>query len=159
MGLAGGWWLVLMDLLRSTSCANTQERPEVRGGRQIHWSSRTVQINLCKNTAVQIAMQIFCTANRGDETDRKRVLMINSFFQGWVKIFPNDPIVWPSLLPNSALLLLKSNALQLPNLQKQRLFVKVICLSRIDLNTSGVQFYQQYILLNDDVSGDLNELL
>ena len=44
-------------------------------------------------------------------------------------------------------------------LQKQRLFVKVICLSRIDLNTSGVQFYQQYILLNDDVSGDLNELL
>ena len=65
----------------------------------------------------------------------------------------------PGLLPISALLLLKSNALQLPNLQKQRLFVKVICLSRIDLNTSGVQFYQQYILLNDDISGDLNELL
>ena len=65
----------------------------------------------------------------------------------------------PRLLPISALLLLKSNALQLPNLQKQRLFVKVICLSRIDLNTSGVQFYQQYILLNDDISGDLNELL
>ena len=69
------------------------------------------------------------------------------------------PLIASGLLPISALLLLKSNALQLPNLQKQRLFVKVICLSRIDLNTSGVQFYQQYILLNDDVSGDLNELL
>ena len=69
------------------------------------------------------------------------------------------PLIASGLLPISALLLLKSNALQLPNLQKQRLFVKVICLSRIDLNTSGVQFYQQYILLNDDISGDLNELL
>ena len=69
------------------------------------------------------------------------------------------PLIASGLLPISALLLLKSNALQLPNLQKQRLFAKVICLSRIDLNTSGVQFYQQYILLNDDVSGDLNELL
>ena len=69
------------------------------------------------------------------------------------------PLIASGLLPISALLLLKSNALQLPNLQKQRLFVKVICLSRIDLNTSGVQFYQQYIVLNDDISGDLNELL
>ena len=44
--------------------------------KQPHSANQFVQ----KHCAVQIAMQIFCTANRSDETDRKKVLKMSSFF-------------------------------------------------------------------------------